>query len=95
MTWIREAMLYQLMGVPVWSLLVTVVVFPLLNEIVARAKSTRAQSLLQAVGNGLKATPLYSLPLFKQLADMLATPPVPPLMQPGETGPIRLDRGHR
>lgn len=95
MTWLKTAMLHQVMGVPVWSILVTLVGLPILNEIVARAKGTRAQSLLQAIGNGMKALPLYRVPLYKQAADILATPPVPPLPLPDEAGPINVGGSER
>lgn len=78
--WCKNALAYNIAGViTVQALLVTLMVPAILNEIVSRKRKVTAWSLLQAIGNGLKGSPLYKLPglkftLLKQAIDLASTP---------------------
>ena len=74
---------YPIMGMPAWAALLTLVVIPLVNEWIQRRKSMKAQSLMQAVGNVIKSTPVVGkVPGLKQVADAMATPAQPTIEQP-------------
>ncbi len=75
----KHAMAYQVFGLMSVGAIISLIALPVLNEIVARRKTVTAQSLFQAVGNALKASPLYAVPLVKMLIDGMATPPAPRL----------------
>lgn len=87
---IKHALAYQWQGAAVWVWLVTLVVLPVLNEIVQRSRKVTAGSLLQAVGNAIKGSPLYKLPLVKQLADVLGTPAMPTILPPDEPAELHV-----
>lgn len=74
------AMGHEVGGMRMSTILVTLVLLPVVNEVVARHQKITAQSLVQAVGNAFKASPLYNLPkpllggVFRAIIDLLATP---------------------
>ncbi|MDO8794988.1 MAG: hypothetical protein Q7J25_10260 [Vicinamibacterales bacterium] len=78
--WCKNALAYNIAGViTVQALLVTLMVPAIVNEIVSRRRKVTAWSLLQAIGNALKGSPLYKLPglkftLIKQAIDLASTP---------------------
>lgn len=78
--------LTPVVGMPLYALVI-MIALPVLNEIVNRHQKITAQSLLQLLGNAIKSTPLYAVPIVKQVADILGTPKVavempPPLPPP-------------
>jgi hypothetical protein len=79
---IKHALTYPIVGVPVWSLVLSYIALPVINELIQRAKGIKAQSLYQAVGNGLAKSPLYAIPVLKQLIDLMTTPEPAPLPAP-------------
>jgi hypothetical protein len=73
-------------GAPHWVWIVTLVALPILNEIVQRAKWTRAQSILQAPPRMLLRAGFGSVPILGEMLRALANekppqdPPEPPAM---------------
>ncbi len=64
---VKHVLTYPIAGVPAWYIVLFSFVFPLVNELIQRWKSVRAQSLLQAIGNVLSSPPLDKVPLVAQL----------------------------
>ncbi len=64
---IKHVLMYPLFGgVPVWNFALMSVIFPLLNELIARNPKWRAQSFLQAIGNVFSSPPLSQIPIVAQ-----------------------------
>lgn len=78
----KTALCYVWMGAPVWTWALLGVLL-LINEWVSRSRALRAQSTVQSIGDALKKTPLYLVPLAHALIDMVATP-VPPSLDGAE-----------
>jgi hypothetical protein len=95
--WLRHALAYEVLGLmTVKAILVTLVVLPVLNELIARRRSVTAQSIIQAIGNAGRGSPLFSLPIFKQIFTLMGTPgtlPPPDPMDGGLRAPKRNDGG--
>ena len=73
--WVRHALSYEVLGLmTVKTLLVTLVILPVLNEIIARRKTLTAQSIIQAIGNAGRGSPLFAIPIFRQVFTLMGTP---------------------
>ena len=62
---LHDALVYQTAMGPVWAVVLTLVGLPLANEVVQRAKGTRAESLLQAVAMTLLKIPVLGVVIAK------------------------------
>ena len=72
----REFLTHAVYGAPVWCWAV-VLVLGVLHEWLTRTKLVRANSVVQAVFNVLRKTPLFMVPGLKQFIDTLDTPDAP------------------
>lgn len=63
------------------------------NEWVQRTKSVKAQTVLQAAGDVLKRTPIYFVPVLRQIIDQMSTQAAPAISPPDNATKIDLGGG--
>lgn len=79
---------HQFWGAPAWVWLISLVVLPVVNELVNRTRATAAQSLLQAVARAL-AVPFGRVPVLGDVLRYLSGPtPAPPPKDPPTIVPL-------